>query len=72
MKDPEKLAAVMRSLKVGSDLKLRVFHEGKYRDLHYVLPERPLLPGDLPEAGMYAPAPDVGAGGKAKMGRRKR
>lgn len=47
--DEKKLSSVMRSLKVGSTLKLSVFREGEVREIHYVLPERPLLPGDLPE-----------------------
>jgi serine protease Do len=47
--DEDKLAGAMRALKVGGRVELRVFREGSYRDLHYVLPERPLLPGDLPE-----------------------
>jgi S1-C subfamily serine protease len=47
--DEERLAALMRSLKVGSRLSLRVFRDGATRDVTYILPERPLLPGDLPE-----------------------
>ena len=47
--DPEKLARTMRSLKVGSSVKLTLFREGESREVEYVLPERPLLPGDLPE-----------------------
>jgi serine protease Do len=57
MNDPEKLAGIMRGLKVGSQLKLRLFRQGKYLDIDYKLPERPLLPGDLPEAGTFAPLP---------------
>ena len=45
---PEALAETMRALRVGADLKLRVFREGSYREVQYVLPERPLLPGDVP------------------------
>ncbi len=44
----ENLAHVMRGLKVGGTIKLRLFRQGKYRDVHYALPERPLLPSDLP------------------------
>jgi serine protease Do len=57
MTQPDRLAAVMHAIKVGSTLKLRVFHEGKYRDVEYKLPERPLLPGDLPDTGSFMPAP---------------
>jgi len=45
---PEAFAEAMRALKVGADLKLRVFRDGSYRDVQYALPERPLLPGDVP------------------------
>jgi S1-C subfamily serine protease len=45
---PEKLIEALRSLKVGSNIKLTVFREGKYLELNYVLPERPVLPGDVP------------------------
>ena len=47
--DAEKIAPIMRALKVGSTLKMTVFREGETRDVTYILPERPLLPGDLPE-----------------------
>jgi S1-C subfamily serine protease len=47
--DEAQLASIMRSLKVGSRLDLRVFRDGETRDVAYALPERPLLPGDLPE-----------------------
>jgi S1-C subfamily serine protease len=55
MNEPEKLSGIMRGVKVGSRLKLKLFREGKYLELDYTLPERPLLPGDLPDAGMLAP-----------------
>jgi S1-C subfamily serine protease len=57
MNDPDKLTSIMRGLKVGSTLKLRLYRQGKYVDVEYKLPERPLLPGDLPEGGTYAPLP---------------
>jgi hypothetical protein len=47
--DAEKIAPIMRGLKVGSTLTMSVFREGESRDVVYALPERPLLPGDLPE-----------------------
>lgn len=55
MNNPEKLAGIMRGLKVGTQLRLKLFRQGKYLDLQYKLPERPLLPGDLPEPGAYLP-----------------
>jgi S1-C subfamily serine protease len=47
--DADKIAPLMRALKVGSTLKLSIFREGETREVTYSLPERPLLPGDLPE-----------------------
>jgi S1-C subfamily serine protease len=49
--DGDTLATAMRGLKVGSNLALKLFRQGKYRDLEYALPERPLLPGDIPAQG---------------------
>jgi len=47
--DAEKIVPIMRALKVGSTLTMSVFREGETREIIYSLPERPLLPGDLPE-----------------------
>jgi hypothetical protein len=47
----------MHAIKVGSTLKMRLFHEGTYREVEYKLPERPLLPGDLPDNGTFMPTP---------------
>jgi len=44
---PEGLSEAMRGLRVGTELRLRVFRDGKYRDVRYALPERPILPGDV-------------------------
>lgn len=49
--DGDALATAMRGLKVGSKLALKLFRHGQYRDLEYTLPERPLLPGDIPAQG---------------------
>ena len=59
MNQPEKLSGIMRGLKVGSTLKLKLYRQGKYLDVQYSLPERPLLPGDLSEATSFAPAPPL-------------
>ena len=55
--EAEKIAPIMRGLKVGATLTMSVFHEGETREVIYTLPERPLLPGDLPEeqTGMQQP-----------------
>jgi len=47
--DAEKIAPIMRGLKVGTTLTMSVFRDGESREVVYALPERPLLPGDLPE-----------------------
>jgi len=47
--DSERIAPIMRGLKVGDTLSMSVFREGETREVSYTLPERPLLPGDLPE-----------------------
>jgi putative serine protease PepD len=65
MNQPDRLAAAMRAIKVGSTLKLRLFREGSYREVEYKLPERPLLPGDLPDNATYTPAPQPDS--KAQM-----
>jgi len=54
---PDALAEAMRALRVGTELKLHVFRAGSYRDVRYVLPERPILPGDVPSDRSQAPAP---------------
>ena len=54
------LEEAMRALRVGASLGMRVFRAGSYRDVQYVLPERPLLPGDVP--GNRSLAPVVNAG----------
>jgi serine protease Do len=50
----ERVIQVMKALKVGDTVRLTVFRDGDHREMTYVLPERPLLPGDLPE-GTVAP-----------------
>lgn len=70
MNQPETLSGIMRGLKVGSQLKLKLFREGKYLDLDYSLPERPLLPGDLPDVGTFAPG--LPSEGKSDISRRLR
>ena len=38
---------VVRSLKVGDKLTVKVWRDGEERTVEVVLPERPVLPGDL-------------------------
>lgn len=46
---PDKLLEALNKLHVGSNLRLQIFRQGKYLDVSYVLPERPILPGDAPD-----------------------
>ncbi|HKX27464.1 MAG TPA: trypsin-like peptidase domain-containing protein [Blastocatellia bacterium] len=43
---PENITAALKALTVGATVSLTVFREDRYLDLTYILPERPLLPGD--------------------------
>jgi len=45
---PDKMLEALNTLKVGSNLRLQLFRQGKYLDVNYTLPERPILPGDAP------------------------
>jgi serine protease Do len=45
---PETMLEKLKSLSVGSVLNMKVFRQGKYLEVKYPLPERPLLPGDVP------------------------
>ena len=56
MDTPDHLLSIMGGLKVGSELKLKLFQRGTYRDVAYTLPERPLLPGDLSDGDTFAAA----------------
>ncbi len=44
----ERLAKSVGALRVGDTLSLRLFRNGEERTIEYTLPERPLLPSDLP------------------------
>jgi len=46
--DSGSLLSATRDLKVGGTLRLKIYRKGEYHDIEYVLPERPLLPGDIP------------------------
>ena len=56
----EELISGMRDLKVGMTVRLSVYRDGQTREVEYVLPERPLLPGDLPEQRTLAPVTGLG------------
>jgi serine protease Do len=60
MDDPQKLAPTLRALTVGDKVKLTVYREGAVREVEFVLPERPLMPSDLPEEQLYVIGPPRG------------
>jgi serine protease Do len=49
--DSDKMAKLIRSLKVGDKVQLTLYRDQKTRTVEFVLPERPVLPGDLPTGG---------------------
>jgi len=55
MVSPEALLDGMRALKVGMKVRLSVYRDGQSRDVEYILPERPVLPGDLGGERTLAP-----------------
>lgn len=57
--DPEKVAAVLSSLKVGATVELSIYRDAKVRKEQVKLVERPVLPMDL--AGRTAATPVRGA-----------
>ncbi len=58
LSSPEKILEALQGVKVGSVMTLTVYREGTVADVQYVLPERPLLPGDLPESNAAATLAD--------------
>jgi S1-C subfamily serine protease len=55
--DTEKFAQFVRALKVGDTVRLTLYHDGTTRQVEFNLPERPILPGDVPPDGRRALAP---------------
>ncbi len=52
---PEALLQAMSELTVGDPVRMKVFRSGDYRDVEYTLPERPILPMDIPGQGAILP-----------------
>lgn len=55
--DPEKFTQLVRELKVGDTVRLALYYEGKTRHVEFLLPERPILPGDVPPDSRRTLAP---------------
>jgi serine protease Do len=55
--DTEKFTQFVRTLKVGDTVRLTLYHDGTTRQVEFTLPERPILPGDVPPDGRRALAP---------------
>jgi S1-C subfamily serine protease len=51
--DAAKFLQLLHALKVGETVQLAFSREGKTHQVKFRLPERPLLPGDLPSAGQH-------------------
>jgi S1-C subfamily serine protease len=49
--EADKFLQLIQSLHVGDTVRLTLSRDGKTRHVEWRLPERPLLPGDLPSAG---------------------
>ena len=64
---PEKLADAMKDLGVGATARLTVFRGGQTREVECVLPERPVLPGDIP--GQHSTLVPQGRGVRADAAR---
>ncbi|HWN98712.1 MAG TPA: trypsin-like peptidase domain-containing protein [Blastocatellia bacterium] len=52
---PDKFIDALHDTEVGSSVSMTVFRDGKNVEVKYTLPERPLLPGDIPAEGAVAP-----------------
>jgi S1-C subfamily serine protease len=49
--DPDKFLQLGHALKVGDTVRLALWRDGKTLQIEFRLPERPLLPGDIPSEG---------------------
>jgi S1-C subfamily serine protease len=50
----EKVTEALQVLEVGATVSMGVFRDGRHIEVKYRLPERPLLPGDVPGQGVAA------------------
>jgi S1-C subfamily serine protease len=64
---PESVISSLQELKVGSEISLTIFREGKTQEVTYKLSERPLLPGDIPEQAVATPVSSQQVGKTARL-----
>ena len=50
----DRVTEALQALEVGASVSMTVFRDGRHFDVNYRLPERPLLPGDVPGQGVAA------------------
>jgi len=64
---PESVINALQELKVGGDISLTIFRDGKTQEVKYKLPERPLLPGDIPDQAVATPVSGRQVGKTARL-----
>lgn len=57
--ETEKFVRFVRTLKVGDTVHLTLYHDGTTRQVEFSLPERPILPGDVPPDSRRALSPQL-------------
>ena len=57
LNDAEKFEKFVQSLRVGDKVRLTFHREGKKHEVEFTLPERPILPGDLPPRDQHTLSP---------------
>ena len=57
--DPEKIMKLVRSLRVGDKVNMTLYRETETLKVEFNLPERPILPGDLPPDSLQSPSGEI-------------
>ncbi|HEU0177990.1 MAG TPA: trypsin-like peptidase domain-containing protein [Blastocatellia bacterium] len=64
---PESVVNALQELKVGGDISLTIFRDGKTQEVTYKLSERPLLPGDIADQAVATPVSGRQIGKSARL-----
>ena len=64
---PESVINALQELKVDGEISLTIFRDGKTQEVKYKLPERPLLPGDIPDQAVATPVSGRQVGKTARL-----